>query len=468
MGDWTSTTLGEVIAAGGGWIQTGPFGSQLHASDYVDVGIPCIMPMNMKGNRVDLTGIAFISDKDAARLSRHLVEEGDIVYSRRGDVTQKALIGKEQVGYFCGTGCLLVRPGHAVDPEFLVYYLSTSPIKDWIVNQAVGATMPNLNTGILAKLPLTIPDFDTQKRIASVLSALDAKITLNQRINAELEAMAKLLYDYWFVQFDFPISKEMAARIGKPAAAGRPYKSSGGPMVYSAVLKREVPEGWGITELRKYIKSNRGHSYTSAEISGEGRPMINLNSFNINATYKGEGLKLYSGKLNPSKVLEPFDLVMCITQQTALDPAKDVIGKTLIVPDIFDKEIVSSADVATIRASKENLKYYLNSLFNSEYFHRYISGYCSGSNILHLNFEGVLFFQTAMPDDGLLKSFGAMVQNFEQRKSTSLKENHELATLRDWLLPMLMNGQVTVGAAAEKVGLAMAAEPAGKYGRRKP
>jgi type I restriction enzyme S subunit len=125
MSNWQKTTLGKVLHLGGGKIQTGPFGSQLHASDYVTSGIPCIMPANMKNNRVNLSGIARISEKDAKRLSQHLVQKGDIVYSRRGDVTQKALIGKSEVGYFCGTGCLLVRPGDAIDPEFLTYHLST-------------------------------------------------------------------------------------------------------------------------------------------------------------------------------------------------------------------------------------------------------------------------------------------------------------------------------------------------------
>lgn len=199
--------------------------------------------------------------------------------------------------------------------------------------------------------------------------------------------------------------------------------------------------------------------------------MINLNSFNTNSTYKVEGLKLYSGVLNHSKVLKPFDLVMCNTQQTALDPVKDIIGKSLLVPDIFDKEIVSSHHVTTIDVKKEDLKCYLNSLFNSDYFHRYISGYCSGTNILGLDFEGVLSFRTAIPSDGLLESFGAFVRNIEQRKSISLKENQELTTLRDWLLPMLMNGQVRVStvldvtkAPGNEVPLSIAAEPQSSYG----
>lgn len=267
-------------------------------------------------------------------------------------------------------------------------------------------------------------------------------------------------------------------------------------MVYNPELKREVPEGWEVTELRKYLKSNRGVSYTSSDIGEVGLPMINLNSFNPNSTYKPEGLKLYSGDFNPSKALAPFDLVMCNTQQTALDPAKDIIGKSLLVPDIFDKEALSSHHVTTIGVNKPNLKYLLNCLFNTEYFHKYISGYCAGTNILGLNFQGVLSFRTAIPDDALLESFGTLVLSIERRKSVSFKENQELTALRDWLLPLLMNGQVRVSAsssagaleeatpsalldvtpAVAKVppsrsataenGLAMAAEGAVKYGKK--
>ncbi len=316
------------------------------------------------------------------------------------------------------------------------------------------STVPGINRNDLHEVKVPYHKPSEQKAIADLLWVIDDKIALNTRINAELEAMAKLLYDYWFVQFDFPNAK------------GKPYKSSGGAMVHNAELKREVPEGWEVTELRKYIGSNRGHSYTGADIGGEGLPMINLNSFNTNSTYKVEGLKMYSGVPNSAKILEPFDLVMCNTQQTALDPAKDIIGKSLLVPDIFDKEIVSSHHVTTINVKKDDLRYYLNSLFNSDYFHRYISGYCSGTNILGLNFEGVLSFRTAIPNNDLLKSFGAMVQSIEQRKSISLKETQELTTLRDWLLPMLMNGQVVVGEAEEKVGLAMAAEGQAVYKKR--
>lgn len=249
MKSWQTHRLGDLVDEGGGSIQTGPFGSQLHASDYVSEGIPCIMPADMKDNRVDVSTIARISEHDANRLKRHIVQTGDIVYSRRGDVTQKALITEHENGFFCGTGCLLLRPGAKIDPAFLTYYLSTKTYQSWIASQAVGATMPNLNTGILSRVSFRAPEKPDQKRIAKVLSALDAKIALNQRMNEELEGMAKLLYDYWFVQHDFPMSAAQAKALGKPKLAGRPYRASGGPMTYHATLKREIPQGWEVGNI---------------------------------------------------------------------------------------------------------------------------------------------------------------------------------------------------------------------------
>ncbi|WPD23620.1 MAG: restriction endonuclease subunit S [Candidatus Electrothrix scaldis] len=179
--EWQTTTLGKIVKDGSGFIQTGPFGSQLHASDYVKDGIPVVMPVNLADNRVNLTDIARITEEDASRLSKHLVKKGDILYSRRGDVTRKALITDSEVGMFCGTGCLLVRPGNKIDPRFLAYHLSSPKNQEWIIRHAIGATMPNLNTGILSDVPLRVPSRALQRAIAHILGSLDDKIKLALR-----------------------------------------------------------------------------------------------------------------------------------------------------------------------------------------------------------------------------------------------------------------------------------------------
>ncbi len=426
MSKWQQTTLGKVLGDGGGKIQTGPFGSQLHASDYVESGIPCIMPANMKNNRVNLLGVAFIAEKDAQRLSHHLVKEGDIVYSRRGDVTQKALIGKAEVGYFCGTGCLLVRPGDAIDPEFLTYHLSTPSNQSWIVKQAVGATMPNLNTAILSKVPLNLPPKkETQKKVAAVLSALDAKIDCNNRINAELEAMAKTLYDYWFVQFDFPDAK------------GKPYKSSGGKMVYNATLKREIPVGWHdgtLNDLGQIVGGSTPSTETSDNFTSNGTPWITPNDLSANQGNKFitrgsqdvsvAGIKSASLKKYPAG--------------TVLLSSRAPIGYMAI----------ARSELTTNQGFKSFIP---NRGYSSAFMYYTIKGslktitqYASGSTFKEVSGAVLKTVKISLPDSHVADQFTKSVNAISQRQDLLEQENQQLAQLRDWLLPLLMNGQVTV------------------------
>jgi type I restriction enzyme S subunit len=222
---WEYTTLGLACERGGGDIQTGPFGSQLHASDYVPIGIPSIMPQNIGDNRVVEDGIARIPPEDARRLSRYLVRRGDIVYSRRGDVERRALVRDHEDGWLCGTGCLRVRLGdRGPDPRFATYYLGHPNVREWIVRHAHGATMPNLNTSILGACPFAVPPLPEQRAIAHILGTLDDKIELNRRMSETVEAMARALFKSWFVDFD-PVRAKAEGRdpgLPKPSPTSSP------------------------------------------------------------------------------------------------------------------------------------------------------------------------------------------------------------------------------------------------------
>ncbi len=416
------TTLGEIVAAGGGKIQTGPFGSQLHASDYVPDGVPCIMPAKMKNNRVDLSDIAFISEQDAKRLSQHLVREGDIVYSRRGDVTQKALIQKNEVGYFCGTGCLLVRPGKKIDPEFLTYHLSTPSNQDWIVKQAIGATMPNLNTSILSAVPLRIPDKATQQKIAAVLSALDAKIDCNNRINAELEAMAKTLYDYWFVQFDFPFD---FAR-GKSAVNGKPYNSSGGKMVYNPTLKREIPAGWEDKHLSQIANITMGQSPPGESLNevGDG---IEFFQGSTDFGWQFPTVRKYTTK--PSRMAQQGDILLSVRA-----PVGDM--------NIANLDCCIGRGLAALNSKDgfDGFLFYVMQYFKKIFDRRNSEGTTFGS----ITKDDLHSLPLAYPPVELLKEYDKVVSRYNKMVFVRSMENQHLTLLRDWLLPMLMNGQVTV------------------------
>ena len=197
MRKWKEHKLGEFAS-----IQTGPFGSQLHSSDYVSTGIPSIMPTNI-GPRLNVVtdNIAYVSTTDIERLKKYVVQEGDIVYSRRGNVEKCAFITEKQNGWLCGTGCLRIRFLSAeVVPRFGAYYLSSPEVKSWVLNSSVGSTMPNLNSSILRDLPLLLPERPEQQAITEVLSSLDEKIELLHSQNETLEGLAETLFRQWFIE----------------------------------------------------------------------------------------------------------------------------------------------------------------------------------------------------------------------------------------------------------------------------
>ena len=315
--------------------------------------------------------------------------------------------------------------------EKYIFYLLKTVDFERLCDSSV---VPSLNRNFV--YPIKVPFYDNiadQQKIAAVLSSLDDKIALNNRINAKLEQMAKRLYDYWFVQFDFP------------NADGKPYKSTGGKMVWNEELKREIPEGWEVKKLGELFTTNRGVSYSTKTITGDiGIPMINLASFSPDGSYKIDGIKTYTGEYTEEKVLKPFDLVMCNTQQTAIDFSKDIIGKALLVPDIFEGDITSSHHVNTLKVHNEKLKFYLYRLFNTDYFHAYISHYASGTNIMGLDFAGVENYSAVIPSEEILSKFADFTLDIEKKKSEIIRENKKLISLRDRLLPLLMNGQVIV------------------------
>ena len=250
---WRETTLGAVCDEAHGIIQTGPFGSQLHQSDYSPDGIPVVMPKDIVEGRIVTEGVARISPEHVERLSRHKLKRGEIVYGRRGDIGRQALISERQEGWICGTGCLRLSLGDSIiDPLFLHYYLRQDEVVSWIANQAVGATMPNLNTGILRSVPVKFPGLDVQRRIAAVLGAFDDLIENSQRRIQILEGMTRALYREWFVEFRFPGHDDKSPR-GAPSLGDLPKGWTAVPFTDIADVlsggtpKTDVPDYWNGT-----------------------------------------------------------------------------------------------------------------------------------------------------------------------------------------------------------------------------
>jgi len=168
---WIESTLGGIIGMAN--LQTGPFGSQLHAHEYTTEGIPVVMPQDMRKCGVVTDKIARITPDRAQTLEKHKVSPGDILFSRRGDIGRHAIISSNESGWICGTGCLRARTDGAINPIFLSELLRHKYALEWLNANAVGQTMLNLNTGILADLPVVVPPADEQEKIANSLSSIN-------------------------------------------------------------------------------------------------------------------------------------------------------------------------------------------------------------------------------------------------------------------------------------------------------
>ena len=201
MSEWKKVKLGEISQT----IQTGPFGSQLHQSDYSVIGIPVVMPKDIIAGNIEEASIARVEQHHIDRLSRHMISYGDILYARRGDVGKCAFTKQNQEGWLCGTGCLRVtiNPDMA-NPKFVFFQLQKQETLGWITNHAIGSTMLNLNTTILSNAPVEIPSLRIQNRIVEILSRYDSLIENYQKQIRLLEEAAQRLYKEWFIDLHFP------------------------------------------------------------------------------------------------------------------------------------------------------------------------------------------------------------------------------------------------------------------------
>ena len=422
----TRVILGDIAIS-----QTGPFGSQLHEEDYVSEGTPIVTVEHLGDTNFTHQNLPFVSEADTKRLSKYILIEGDIVFSRVGSIDRNVYVDKNHEGWMFSGRCIRVRADkNKVNPRYLSYYFKQNSFKKMMMNLAVGATMPSLNTKIMNSIELDLLPRENQDKIANILSAIDDKIQINNQINQELEAMAKTLYDYWFVQFDFPDQN------------GKPYKSSGGKMVYHPELKREIPVGWGVEKLKDKLSVSRGISYKTENIKDNiGTPMINLASIDINRKYKSTGLKYFNGDYLKEKIVSGGDLLIACTDLTR---NADIVGSPIIVP--FDEQnYVFSMDLAKIDSKVDYInKYYLYSTLRTEHYHNYIKNWASGTNVLHLNIDGINWYSISIPPVELQEEYSKIILNSSKKTNKNIQENQQLTQLRDWLLPMLMNGQVKV------------------------
>lgn len=424
---WTYTTLGKACADGGGDIQTGPFGSQLHAADYVPVGVPSIMPQNIGDNRISEYGIARITPEDATRLSRYLVREGDIVYSRRGDVEKRALIRANEDGWLCGTGCLRVRLGDkGTNPSYAAYYLGHPSVREWIVRHAHGATMPNLNTSILSSCPFVIPPPAEQRAIAHLLGTLDDKIELNRRRNQTLEAMARALFKDWFVDFG-PVRARMEGR--------EPYLPTDLWQLFPDRLDDEgKPEGWEMFPASELIEFNP----TEPLRKGTPAPYLDMASLPTSGSWPeppvirdfGSGMRFRNGDTLLARITP------CLEN-----------GKAAFVQCLSDDTVGwGSTEYIVMRPKAPVPAGYVYLLARDNTFREHAIRSMTGtSGRQRAQGDSVAVFKLASPPgENVWHAFAKEVMPIFGGIKSNAMASETLAQLRDTLLPKLISGELRI------------------------
>lgn len=412
MSKISNTTLGELVEFQRGY--------DLPKSQFIEGKIPVISSNGILGYH---------------NLSK--VKGPGITIGRSGTVGLPHFINED---FFPHNTALFIKDFKGNYRRYIYYLIKTLGLNDY----KSGSGVPTMNRNHLHPIKVrAFLDFEEQKKIAKVLSDIDAKIEINNRINSELEAMAKTLYDYWFVQFDFPNVSSSGVE--------KPYKSSGGKMVWNAELKREIPEGWEVGTLNS-IGNIIGGSTPSKAIDenfcfGEGTPWITPKDLSNNKGKKyitrGEydvterGLKEASLKIMP--------------EGTVLLSSRAPIGYLAI----------ARTDVTTNQGFKSFVP---KNNFSSEYIYftiqnciPEIEANSSGSTFKEVSSSTLKTIKTILPIDEILLAFDILIKPIFSKQDCVELENQELASLRDWLLPMLMNGQVSVGEVKEELG--MVAEP---------
>lgn len=403
--EWKEVRLGDIAD-----VQTGPFGSQLHKSDYIAEGIPCIMPTNI-GPHLNfiVDGIAHVSEVDANRLSRHLTEIGDIIYARRGDIEKCAYVTTNEEKWLCGTGCLKIRCNNEVNSRFIAYLLSTAECKKWITGNAVGTTMLNLSKGILSNLPLLVPSHEDQRRIASILSSLDRKIELNNKINADLEEMAQAIFKNWFVDFEpFKDGKFVDSELGK------------------------IPEGWKVGRLTDVIKLMPGGTpKTSEPLYWDNGTIPFFSPKDVNGVYcfATEKHITETGLNKCSSNLYPKDTIFITCRGT--------VGKVCLAAC----DMAMNQSNYAIKAIDGYSQYYIFFLVKSV-VERLIkkSNGAVFSAITSKDFDEEIL----IPSQKAVEDFTNVIDGFFRRIFTIGTENSRLSLLRDTLLPRLMSGEIEV------------------------
>ena len=416
MSEFKTYTLDQLCIVGSS--------KRVHLSDYVQQGIPFYRSKEVieLSSGKNISEQLFISSEKYSEIKSKfpVPQENDVLITAVGTIGE-ILVVKDPNFYFKDGNLIWLRNINfeIIDIDYLYYFLKSDLFQKTIKYNNIGAVQKALTIDFFKTVKITLPSLDNQRKLVSVLKSIGKKLKINNQINQELEAMAKTLYDYWFVQFDFPDQN------------GNPYKSSGGKMVYNPELKREIPEGWGVTKLNEVVDLISGYPFSSNDYVTSGKYKL-YTIKNVQDGYTVDKVDNYLDFL-PSNMshecqLRRGDLIMSLT------------GNVGRVGMVYEDDVLLNQRVLKLNPFNKTHKSFIYSFFRSDVTKAHLENMSTGTSQKNLSPIDIGNMMIPFPSESLLSKF---LDNLNMLENNFV-ENQQLTQLRDWLLPMLMNGQVKV------------------------
>ena len=346
-------------------------------------------------------------------------KKGDILISAAGTIGKTVIFDGED-SYFQDSNIVWIENDESkVTNQFLYYFLQTNP---FITTN--GNTIKRLYNDNLRDTTIpNVPSIQQQNKITDILGTLDKKIQINNQINQELETMAKTLYDYWFVQFDFPDQN------------GKPYKSSGGKMVYNQELKREIPEGWGVEKLGDVAKFKNGINYEKTSSGSEKVKIINVRNISSSTIFVNQT------DLDEISLENDKSTKFIVNEGMILITRSGIPGATRLVSELEAKTVYSGFIIGSEVNDlifKNLIFYYLKNV------EEVLKNQSAGTIMKNISQSVLTDMIISLPPQNVLLKFNSIIDNLLEQMKNVQRQNQELTQLRDWLLPMLMNGQLII------------------------
>lgn len=422
--EWKHYKMDELIEE----ISMGPFGSDVKKEFYVDNGVPILNGSNLQGFKLQEDSFGYLTKEKADSLKKCNAHRGDIIVTHRGTLGQivyvpvnskydRYVISQSQFRFRC--------KADLVDVQYLVYYFHTREGQYKILANASQVGVPALAraTSTFRLIDIKLPSLKDQRRIASILSSLDRKIELNNKINADLEEMAQAIFKNWFVDFEpFKDGKFVDSELGM------------------------IPEGWKVISLNEILDNVSGYSYKGSELQSSNIAMATIKNFERKGGFKTEGYKeiVISKKIKETQFVNMFDVLVA---HTDLTQNAEIVGNPAIVLSKGGYEkLIMSMDLTKVISKIDGITNgLLYCILSTSRFKEHALGYVNGTTVLHMSKKAVPEYTCAFPKDiNQIRDLCITLDSIYKRMAVTYEENSRLSTLRDTLLPRLMSGELEV------------------------